>query len=817
MTAPEPPPHPVPDPVPQPPPPAAQPPRPTAQPTPPAARPGQPPPPAPERAHQPVPPVAEHVRQPVAPPGPGDRATPAGSRPPGPTTPPRPRPGTRPDAPSAVRLACALATVAGLAGLAGLGFHRVFALRDLGPVAGVAGAAPVLLAALVSWPRRRPWPLWTAILLTVAGWTLVTGLTLFHGDVTVIGGALRDSWKATLTTLMPAPGRPELLVLPHVLTWFAAAAGAETVLRSRTRAVPALPAVAVFGVAVLMGVGGPGSNLPVAAALVGLTAVLVIVRDGRRASRAPVGVAMAAALGLVAVLIGPTLPVAGTPYDPRETVKAPPPRQRDGVSPLDRVSAWLQTPDQQLFTVHTTEPENWRLAVLDRFDGVTWTSGASFVAAGTRVPPDPHQIGHRGQASVQQRFTIQGLPGVWVPAADRPRTVQGLGVTVDPVSGVLTSPQQLRGGQAYTVTSTTRDYDPDELAVAEPARDAEARAATVLPESPGTTAGNAQVPGFRRLAEQVTRDQTTGFQRAARLADYLRTAARYDVSGLPGHTYAQLDYFLTRSKRGTSEQFATAYAVLARAVGLPTRVVVGFRPGVGGNGEFQVRSGDVLVWPEVDFAGLGWVPFYPTPEQEGRSRQSGSVPAGDTQQKLEAAQKNAASKNKGKGPGPGKQPPPVPPPVHAPAHRPTPWWVYGLAAGLLPVAYLAAVLVLPMLRRRRRRAAPTPAARIAGAWEQTVESLRGVGLPPATALTAHEVAGFGGRTVTGTEPYLRPLADLVNRAEYAQAPPGPDAADAAWRHTDQIGRLVAQSASPVRRVGRRLHPRALRPPRPRAG
>jgi transglutaminase-like putative cysteine protease len=701
--------------------------------------------------------------------------------------------------------------VAALAAAAGFGFHRVFTLRDLGPVAGVAAVVPVVLAALVSWPKRRGLPLWLSILLTVAGWTLVAGLSLFHGDFGVIGGSLRNSWKAILTTLMPAPGKPELLVLPHVLIWFAATAGTETVLRSRAKALPALPAVAVFGVALLIGVGGPGSNLPAAAALVGLTAVLVVVRGGGRAGRASAGVAVAIVLGLLAALAGPALPVAGRPYDPRETVKAPPPQQRDSVSPLDRVSAWLQTPDQQMFTVHTTEPENWRLAVLDRFDGVTWTSAASFVTAGTRLPPDEHGKGQKAGARVDQRFMIQNLPGVWVPAADRPQTIKNLGVTVDPGSGVLTSARPLRFGQAYEVTSMARDYDADQLAAAEPARDAEARAAIGLPESAGTTAQNAQVPAFRKLAEQVTTDQRTGFQRAAKLADYLRTAARYDVSGPPGHTYAQLHYFLTRSKRGTSEQFATAFAVLARSVGLPTRVVVGFRPGVGGNGAFQVRSGDVLVWPEVDFAGLGWVPFYPTPEQEGRSRQPGSVPAGDTQQKLEQAQKNAASKNKGDGPGPGKRPQPKPPPVNKPVDQVRPWWVYATAAAaLIPVAYLVAVLILPMLRRRRRRTAANPAERIAGAWEQTVETLQAVGLPSATALTAHEIAGFGGRTVEGTERHLRPLADLVNRAEYAGVPPDPAAAEAAWRHTDQIGRLIGRAAGPVRRTGRRLHPRSLR-------
>ncbi|WP_433187707.1 DUF3488 and transglutaminase-like domain-containing protein [Actinoallomurus sp. CA-150999] len=716
---------------------------------------------------------------------------------------PRPGPGLR------VRLITALLIVVALSATGGLAFHRVFALGDLVPVITVAAVTPVLLAALASWPRRRTWPLWISIVTTAAAWTLVAGLTLFHGDFTVIGGALRDSWKGTLTSLLPAPGRPELLVLPHVLVWLAGFAGAELTLRSETKAAPALPSVAVFCVALLLGVNGPGSNLPVTAALVGLVGALTIVRSGGRPLWLLTGVPAAAALGLLAAAVGPYLPMKGEAYDPRETVKAPPPQQRDSISPLDRVSAWLQTPDQQMFTVHADAPEDWRLAVLDRFDGVTWTSGARFVPAGSRIPDDDHVRRTR----VVQRFAIQDLPGVWVPAADRPRSIQGLGVTTDPLSGVLTAGQPLRSGQAYTVTSMVRDYDPDRLAAAEPARDAEAQAATALPESAGTTAKTAQVPEFRKLAERVTKDQDTAFQRAAGLADYLRTAAKYDVTGLPGHTYAQLRYFLARSKRGTSEQFATAYAVLARSIGLPTRIVVGFRPGIGGNGSWQVRSGDVLVWPEVDFTGLGWVPFFPTPEQAGTSGKSDGVPAGETQQKLEAAQKNAAArkKNGGSGNGPGASPPKTPP-RRAPAAASTPWWVYVLAASpALPALYVLGVLIIPVLRRRRRRGGDTPAERITGAWEQTREELHAVGLPATSTLAAHEIAEYGAERVAGAEPHLRPLADLVNRSEYAAAPPAPGAAQAAWEHANEITRLVRRTVGPLRRLGRRLHPRSLNP------
>ncbi|MCO5996724.1 DUF3488 and transglutaminase-like domain-containing protein [Actinoallomurus rhizosphaericola] len=720
---------------------------------------------------------------------------------PGTDAPPEPRRGLR------VRLVTALVIVVALAGAGGLAFHRVFAVGDLVPVVTVSAVTPVLLVALLSWPRRRIWPLWISILATAGAWTLVAGLTLFHGDFAVVGGALRDSWKGTLTSLLPAPGRPELLVLPHALVWLAAFGGAELAVRTKTKAAPALPSVAVFCAALLLGVNGPGSNLPVVAVLVGLTGALTIVRSGGRPLWLLAGLPAAAAIGLLGAAVGPYLPMRGEAYDPRATVKAPPPQQRDSISPLDRVSAWLQTPDQQMFTVRADAPEDWRLAVLDRFDGVTWTSDARFVPAGSRIPDDPRV--HRTR--VVQRFTVQDLPGVWVPAADRPRTVQGLAVATDPGSGVLTAGQPLRSGQAYTVTSMVPDYDAGLLAVAQPARDAEAQAATGLTESPGTTAKTAEVPAFRRLALEVTKDQETAFQRAAKLADYLRSTARYDVTGLSGHTYADLRYFLGTSKRGTSEQFATAYAVLARSIGLPTRIVVGFRPGVGGNGTWQVRSGDVLVWPEVDFADIGWVPFFPTPEETDASKKSNSVPAGETQQKLEAAQKSAAAHKKGGGSGTHAAPAPRAP-ARPPHKKPsTPPWVYGLAAvPVLPAGYLAGVLVLPVLRRRRRRGGPTPAARITGAWEQTREALGAVGLPAATALTAHEIAGFGAERVPGAEAHLRPLADLVNRSRYAATPSGPDTAEAAWRHTDELGRLVRRTAGLRRRLARRLHPRSLR-------
>ncbi|MFC7099767.1 DUF3488 domain-containing protein [Nonomuraea rubra] len=148
--------------------------------------------------------------------------------------------------------------------------------------------------------------------------------------------------------------------------------------------------------------------------------------------------------------------------------RPPPPARVDSVSPLDRVSAWLQIPDRELFTVEAGKPQNWRLAVLDRYDGVRWTSGARFRPTGGRVPEGEWT----GAADVvRQRITFGGLPGTWLPAAERPEQVTGVrGLTVDPASGSLLAGTKPAKGFSYEVTSRVpRPTKQDLLAAAPPA------------------------------------------------------------------------------------------------------------------------------------------------------------------------------------------------------------------------------------------------------------------------------------------------------------------------------------------------------------
>jgi hypothetical protein len=115
-------------------------------------------------------------------------------------------------------------------------------------------------------------------------------------------------------------------------------------------------------------------------------------------------------------------------------------------------------------------------------------------------------------------------------------------------------------------------------------------------------------------ALRITNAAPTPYAKAKALQDYFHRGFRYDLNAKPGHDSNALQAFLFRTKTGYCEQFAGAYAVLARLAGLPTRVAVGFTPGeLQADGIYHVRDEHAHAWPEVYLQGFGWVAFEPTP------------------------------------------------------------------------------------------------------------------------------------------------------------------------------------------------------------
>ena len=121
------------------------------------------------------------------------------------------------------------------------------------------------------------------------------------------------------------------------------------------------------------------------------------------------------------------------------------------------------------------------------------------------------------------------------------------------------------------------------------------------------------------LAESIVAGAATDFDKAVRLEQFLTRNYRYDLSVkplAPGRDAVETVLFQEQS--GYCAQFATAMAVMARHVGLPARVAVGYLPGLYNpmTGAFTVRSGDAHAWVEVHFRNNGWVVFDPTPRPD---------------------------------------------------------------------------------------------------------------------------------------------------------------------------------------------------------
>ncbi|MBC7978852.1 MAG: DUF3488 domain-containing protein, partial [Myxococcales bacterium] len=122
-------------------------------------------------------------------------------------------------------------------------------------------------------------------------------------------------------------------------------------------------------------------------------------------------------------------------------------------------------------------------------------------------------------------------------------------------------------------------------------------------------------PRTRELARTITAGMTTHFEKAEAIKSWLINNLSYTLVLEDPRNQEPVDFFLFDRKKGHCEYFASAFAVLARAVGVPTRQVNGFLGGEWNEyqGYVAVRAGDAHSWDEVYFPRVGWVTFDPTP------------------------------------------------------------------------------------------------------------------------------------------------------------------------------------------------------------
>jgi hypothetical protein len=133
-----------------------------------------------------------------------------------------------------------------------------------------------------------------------------------------------------------------------------------------------------------------------------------------------------------------------------------------------------------------------------------------------------------------------------------------------------------------------------------------------------------------RLAQRIGGAAPTTYDAVKQVERHLQRRYRYNER-VPTHKYP-LAAFLFKDRSGYCQQFSGAAALMLRLLGIPTRVVAGFSPGSlnRDTGEYRVRDLDAHSWIEVYFAGIGWVPFDPTPSAapaESQASGLGSISA----------------------------------------------------------------------------------------------------------------------------------------------------------------------------------------------
>ncbi|GLY80497.1 DUF3488 and transglutaminase-like domain-containing protein [Actinoallomurus iriomotensis] len=676
---------------------------------------------------------------------------------------------------------------AALAGVAGLAFVPLCTARVLlvVPFAAVLATATVAV-------RRGSLP------VAVAGW-LAAGLPLSlalgtggAGLPEVVRGGLVDGFRMALTQALPLPATPAVLFWVFTLVWWAAYWAARAADPRVTPLLALLPPGLVLLTGIGFGVSQPGRGLPVAALFAGLAVVLLAVRSGLGLRRILVAAVTCAAVVLGALTTAAWLPYEGKRpvFDPRALVH-PPERLERQLNPLAYASLWAAEPPRRLLTLTTAAPVNQRLAVFDHYDGLDWSSGASYVPVGSRLP-----AGGRPGRSVRESVAVDDLPLAWLPSPDRPTEVSGTLVRVDRTTGVLTT----AGGHAatglrYRVTAAVPGLTAREAADATPAYG---------PSYADTLDVPANVPpSIVADADRLTQDAASPYQRLLTLQDRLRTQDRYDVRAAPGRTVGHLHFFYDKSHRGTADQFATVFALMARHLGFPTRIAVGFTPGhpVGG-GRYEVTTADVVVWPEVALRGLGWVPFYPVPRAgDGGGTIGRSVGEPPERAALDQA---VAARGTGATPHPSAAARPSPPPSGGAVYR---WWPVAALPLLLLAGYLLPGPVTRALTRQRRRSG-TPYEQVVGAWQETVDALaRLPGTGDLTTSTAEEVTEHTrGRLGDAAGTHMESLARHLSASVFSGRPAGEADAAAAWLIATRMRTLVDGRITRAQRLRELVRP-----------
>ena len=737
-----------------------------------------------------------------------------------------------------------------LLGIGVLGFGPTFGHDPLYLLAGFGGIALGLgVAALGAH--------WRLGLITMVGLAFVVymlfGSALAASHEAILGfipglSSLRGlllgimlSWKQILTLAAPVGTSVDVLVVPYLAAFLAAVVAGTLAWRLRSAYWAVLPVVAFFATAILFGTAElflpvlRGSLLAIVAIAwlayrhellrretAGAISANRQVQDkdsARTAFLRRIGMAAGVILvaGAVTMAAAPVLTSSASREVLRDTV-IPPPDLHELPSPLTKFRDYVKNEkDTVLFDVSGL-PKNGRVrvAAMDNYDGVVFNvdpnSSASFAPIG-----DPKSLNQGGEGDGSDvGLVIDGYTGVWIPSLTVAHSLsyesaQGKTPTLylNTESGTALNLESVAKGDSYSMDVQFPTVEANKLA--------------------GSDFGSVRLPKMENVpqvvatkAYEIVGEADTPLKRVQALEGALQREGKFS-NGLDGqtpsnsgHSAARITKLLSGKEMvGDDEQYATAMVLMARHLGIPARVVMGFyldeKDPANGAQDVKIKGADVHAWVEVNFAGQGWVPFFPTPDKD-------HVPNPPEPQNASKPKPQVLQ------PPPPPQEPAELPPDSAPDALDTDGkkdeqagifgtilMIVGVAAIPILIIALPLILVVVLKTRRRKRRLTTgmPSDRVGGGWSEVLSLATDLGAGVDGKGTRRESAVSLTSAFPASQSTTVLLAERADAAIFGPGQPSEEDVASYWENVDQSVKGMGDSVGFWKRQRAKFSPRSL--------
>ena len=530
---------------------------------------------------------------------------------------------------------------------------------------------------------------------------------------------------------------------------------------------------------------------------------------------------------VVAVVVGAVVgtllaPASSQRYVLRDKVQ-PPFQPLTFPTPLAGFREYTKTLDSKpLFTISGLKAGQLvRLASLDTYNGEIWgvagaeaqsESSGSFRLVGRDLPAAPSV--YRPTTSTL-KVTVDKYSDVWMPGTGYATSLSFAGpaakdlqnVRYNDATGTAVLTTGLKSGTTYRVT--------DEVAATPSAATLKKRAIAGITPSLVQQTPDAVVA----KAQQITAKATTPYARLKAIQQFLVSTGYFShgtasdqVPSRAGHGADRMyDMVTLPTMVGDQEQYSSLFALMARSLGYPVRVVMGFDPKVTSNSgkPVTVTGNDVTAWDEVAFQGVGWVPFMPTPKNPDVPQSQ--VPKPQTEPQPQVRQP----------PRTNSDPDDLVTPVETTKTKPRPnvfglpTWVVVSVGILLLLAILIFVplLVIAALKRRRlrrRRTDPRGDRSAGGAWDELLDQFSELGLAipeKTTRLRAAERLGSQFDEPVGD---LRGIALLTDDAVFSGRDVEREHAERVWNEAMAATESARRRLPAVKRIIARYRVSAVR-------